>query len=91
MKLSKNFERAFGLLRKHGINFVYVDDFVNLEAEYPSGSMHVPTRDFNIICDLTGLLWDWDDPERRFVISYNYSKDESVTDSLIEGKHAVTF
>lgn len=91
MKLSKNFERAFSLLREHGINFVYVDDFVNLEAEYPSGSMHVPTRDFNIICDLTGLLWDWDDPERRFVISYNYSRDESVIDSLVEGKHAVTF
>lgn len=91
MKLSKNFERAFELLRKHGINFVYVDDFVNLEAEYPSGSMHVPTRDFNIICDLTVLLWDWDDPERRFVISYNYSRDESVIDSLVEGKHAVSF
>ena len=91
MKLSKNFERAFDLLRKHGINFVYVDDYVNFKAKYPVGSMHVPTRDFNIICDLTGLLWDWDDPEKRFVISYNYSKDESVIDSLVEGKRAVTF
>lgn len=91
MKLSEHFKQAVSILKDNGINFVYVSDSVDFESEYPVGSMHVPTGDFSVVWKLMEVLWDWSSPTGNFVISYNYNGDESVVDSLVDGKHPVSF